>query len=140
MNKLFEKIYNEKDIATNISIFTSVIIAVITYKIINDIYFSFLTLIGTFSLVKIISQLTIKNLNKKKFINNFSSVEKNAINLFVQKGTISILFSKIDTDKFDDGLYSLTRRGIIEPINQPYSESPIGLELSEDVFNKFVNN
>ena len=143
MNKWVEKIYDEKDIVTNISVFISVIIAIIIYKTVNNAYLSFLSLIGFFSLTKIISKITItvisEKINKKKFLDTFSTIEKNAIFLFVSRGTVFLLFSDIDTDEFGDGLRSLESRGFASLRDQTEDNIPIAIVLSEDIYNKFLN-
>jgi len=145
MNKLLEKIYEEKDISTNVSIFVSVLVALLVYYLLEDSYLSFLILIGTFSLTKVLSQAILNKIyNKNKninFFNDFSQTEKEAINIFIQKGVSSIIFSDINIDKHRDGFRSLEVRDKVTLINNPSSDpdaGPIGLELSEDVYKKFL--
>jgi len=145
MNKILEKIYSEKDMSTNISIFIGSAIAFIVYYFMNDIYLSLILSVGTFSICKVISNIIINKIsrskNKKRNLKSYSEIEKEAINVFLSKGTTSVIFKDIDVSQSIDGFKSLETRDKAEFIYNPSADpdaGPIGITLSEDVFTLFL--
>ena len=146
MNKILEKIYSEKDINTNISIFVGSCIALPIYIKTKDPYLSLVFFVGVFSLTKVFSKILVKKFyekyEKKLKINSFSEQEKNIINIFVNKGTSFLIYSDIINNQeniFGDAFESLHHRGIIEFVDMGgMGEGPTGFKLSENIYTLFL--
>jgi len=145
MNKILEKMYSEKDISTNISIFIGSTVALIVYYFTNDTYLSLILSVGTFAICKVIFDIIIKKIlrskDEKRNLRSYSKAEKGAIDIFLSKGTTSVIFEDIDLSPLIDGFRSLESRNKAKFIYNPTTDSdagPIGIILSEDVFTLFL--
>ena len=136
MNKILEKIYLEKDIPTNVSIFFGSVVAFLFYYFKKDFYQSSFLFLAVFSgskvVLNILSEkiLTLKCI--KKEIESYSKAEKETIATFVSRGTATIIFDDIKIDELIDGIRSLEARDKIEFIYNPTADpdaGPIGARL-----------
>ncbi len=145
MNKILEKIYVEKDIPTNVSIFVGSVVALFVYLSTNDPYLSLILFVGTFSLTKVISKVIINKISKtnerKINLKSYSQTERDVINVFISNGSCFLTLSDLRKGKVEvdeHGLDSLVARGIIEFIDGSMGDGPTGFQLSEDVYKLFL--
>jgi len=133
-SKIFEKIYQEKDTSTNISLFLGSLFALVPYVLTHDFFLSLILFISIFSLSKTISLLIIHKIHQsattKTILNSYSKNELETINFFIKNGKIKIS---------DTGLDSLVARNIIEFIDRSMGDGPTGFQLQESVYKNFLN-
>ncbi|MFT5280859.1 MAG: hypothetical protein ACI9AR_000295 [Flavobacteriaceae bacterium] len=139
MNKILEKIYLETDLGANISLFIGSLVAFFVYLKTSDTVLVTLSFIGCFSLLKGLTNF-IKNTHKSTiFLNNFSSVEKETINVFISKGTCFVTMSDYKKGILDEtGLDSLISRNIITFIDRSMGNGPTGFLLDENIYGSFL--
>lgn len=141
MNKILEKIYLEKDDATNIALFFASVVAAVLWWRSSDQLLTIILAIGIFSLIKTIVLKIVKvSTNDRHDIDkNFSNEEQEIIRSFIKRGTCFIDMKEINgSDDFCQLPFnSLVGRGIIK-----FTESGEGLEtgfmLNEVVYKKFL--
>jgi len=143
MDKIFEKIYSEKDISTNISIFVGSVAALIVYLTTMDLTLVVISFIAFFSLSKVaskfISNISIKKAKKSSLLNHYSQLEKETIGAYMKKGTCFITMSDHKKGIISgDGLDSLVYRGIIEFHDNSMGDGPSGFKLDEEVYKTFL--
>lgn len=132
-DKILNKIYTEKDIFTNISLFAAAGGSFFVYIYKGDFILTTIGFIAVFSLAKILSSLTVKYISIQSFKTKFSDEELSVIDFFVSNGT-SFVDLKRGMDR--EGLDSLISRGYIKFINEG---GPSGFELDEDLYVRFLS-
>lgn len=146
MDKIFEKIYNEKDLSTNIAIFLAALSFLATYIIWDkDPYLAFVALLSVFSITKVISVLLINKARTKQIndlrINSYSEIEQKVISVFVDNGICFLEHKALRRGDYNvdgAGLDSLVARGIVEFIDGSFEFHPTGFQLDEEVYKVFL--
>ncbi len=143
MNRIFEKIYSEKDSNTNVALFVASIASLPVYWITKDITLVTISFIAFFSLTKVLgkifSNILIRNAKKTALRGGFSNAEKDIIEAFIKKGTTFITISDYKKGAIGgDGLDSLVSRGVIEFMDFSLGPWPSGFKLDEDVYKSFL--
>lgn len=125
-NKLIDRIYTENDLARNISISLSGVIALFVYLHKQDAVLSLLSLVIAFPVLRVLSGFVIDPIRKKKIERQLSKNERKAfeeltylerevVGEFVSEGT-SVLTSQLaDQAQLDEAaVLSLINRGVIK--------------------------
>ena len=142
MKEIIQKIYLEKDIATNISLFVSSVVSLIIYLYTDDTIMTFIILIGVFPLTKVLSNIIIHKHKNKLNRNDFSVTEKQVIKEFIKRGGCFITMNEYKENIFNsNGLDSLVSREFIEfQDNGGFGMGPSGFKLDEKIYKVFLKN
>ena len=140
MHKILEKIYLEKNVNTNISIFFASLTALFIYLVFKDVTLTVIAFIGIFSLTKVLSRYISNSLFKQKdFRRQFSNSEIVVIKIFIQKGTCFIRSGDYpETPVGYDGLDSLVSRDFIEVVDGVFNHGISGFKLDNKVYKAFL--
>lgn len=138
--KILEKVYAEKDTATNLALFVASLVSLILYINKFDIVVTAISFVSAFSIAKLLSSVVIEYSKKNEEQNyTFSEGELQIINYFITQGGSFVLHSDHKKGLFDGaGLNSLVTRGCIEFIDNSFGDGPTGFKLDEKIYMDFL--
>jgi hypothetical protein len=139
--KILERVYAEKDTATNLALFIASITSLFFYINKFDMVVTAISFISAFSIAKLLSTVVIE-LGKKNEGQNykFSEQELQIINYFIDQGGSFVLHSDYKRGLFEGaGLDSLVTRGCVEFVDNSFGDGPTGFKLDEKVYMYFLD-